>query len=169
MFVLKSKGIIDGWIQKKYGKQSSFIVEGVPTLSIPLNWENPPKGSKTFVLVFQDYDNVPDEGFSWIHWLVADMPYSKEGLKENESRDNPDLIQGKNSWIIPFEKMRKGENITNFYGGPSPENVHEYEFRLYALDTALDMRPGFYLNHLLKAMEGHVLGDAVLRGKYAPV
>lgn len=167
MFVLKSEGIIDGWIQKQYGKYSTFIVEGVPTLSIPLSWENPPKGSETFVLVFQDYDNVPDEGFSWIHWLVADIPHTKQGLQENESRDNPTLIQGKNSWIIPFEKMGKGAHITNFYGGPSPDREHEYEFRLYALDTYLNLEAGFYLNQLLRSMEGHILGEAVLRGRYS--
>lgn len=169
MFVLKSEGIIDGWIKKEYGKHSTYIVEGVPTLSIPLSWENPPKGGKTFVLVFQDYDNVPDEGFSWIHWIVADIPYTKQCLKENESRDNLALVQGKNSWIIPFEDLGRGENITNFYGGPSPEREHEYEFRLYALDAYLDLEEGFYLNHLLKSMEGHVLGEAVLRGRYSGV
>ncbi len=64
-------------------------------------------------------------------------------------------IQGANSW------GRIG------YGGPCPPSgTHRYFFRLYALDTMLDLKPGATKSQLLKAMEGHILAEGELMGRY---
>ena len=67
MFQLTSPGIRGHVIAPQYGLHGD-CEEGVPQLSIPLCWNDPPEGTVSFALVFQDYDNIPEEGFSWIHW-----------------------------------------------------------------------------------------------------
>jgi Raf kinase inhibitor-like YbhB/YbcL family protein len=166
MFKIKSNAFQNGYIQDKYGKRSVDVQSGVPQISFPLYWDNPPEGTVSFSIVFQDYDNIPDEGFSWIHWLVADIPSSINMLDENESRINKNLIQGRNSWMCPFAGYNLDESLTDYYGGPSPEKDHEYELVVYALDSFLGLKKGFYYNELRNKMEGHILDKAVLKGKY---
>ncbi|HVI41504.1 MAG TPA: YbhB/YbcL family Raf kinase inhibitor-like protein, partial [Anaerovoracaceae bacterium] len=115
----------------------------------------------------QDYDNVPDEGFSWIHWLVADIPADIKELPENAARENSSLIQGTNSWSIPYGPYADiDKDLTLHYGGPAPEYRHEYETKIYALDYVTGLQPGFYYNELLRSMEGHILAEATLKGYY---
>lgn len=167
IFNLTSEGIIKGVIEDRYGIKSSEVIQGVPQRSLPYSWTGVPEGTKSFALVFQDYDNVPDEGFSWLHWLAADIPVRLNGLPENASREDEALIQGVNSWSVPYGPYAGiDRDLAVHYGGPAPERRHEYETRLYALDKVLGMKSGFYYNELLRAMEGHVLGEAVLRGYY---
>lgn len=167
MFQLTSPAIRNHYIASQYGCHGNCI-EGVPQLSIPLEWTAPPENTMSFALVFQDYDNIPEEGFSWLHWLVADIPPDRSGLPADASRQDRDLIQGRNSWMAPFPPYRKDTTITDYYGGPAPEHPHNYEFRLFALDQYLHLKQGFYYNELLYAMEGHILGEAVLSGIYKP-
>lgn len=167
MFRLKSKGIIEGFIQDRFGIKSDEVIQGVPLRSLPYEWEGAPEGTKSYAIVFQDYDNVPDEGFSWIHWLAADIPAEVSSLEENASRTDEGLIQGTNSWSVPYGPYADiGKDLTFHYGGPAPGRRHEYETKIYALDTVLGMKQGFYYNELLRAMEGHILAEAVLKGYY---
>lgn len=167
MFLLKSKGIIQGVIEDRFGIKSDEVIQNVPQRSLSYEWEGAPEGTKSYAIVFQDYDNVPDEGFSWIHWLAADIPADVTLLEENASRTDSSLIQGTNSWSMPYGPYEGiDRDLTLHYGGPAPEREHEYETRIYALDTVLGMEPGFYYNELLRAMEGHVLAEAVLKGYY---
>lgn len=167
MFDLKSNGIYKGYILDEYGIKSDDSVQGVPQKSLPLHWTGAPEGTKSFAIVFQDYDNVPDEGFSWIHWLVAEIPKDMKSLPENASRDNSDLIQGTNSWSIPYGPYADvDEDLTRHYGGPAPERKHEYEIKIYALDTILGLEKGFYYNELLRAMERHILAESTIKGYY---
>jgi len=167
VFRLTSKGIIEGVIEDRFGNLSGEVVQGVPQRSLPYEWEGAPEGTKSYAIVFQDYDNVPDEGFSWIHWLTADLPAEATSVEENASRIDESLIQGVNSWSVPYGPYADIDpDLTLHYGGPAPERRHEYETRIYALDTVLGMKPGFYYNELLRAMEGHILAEAVLKGYY---
>jgi Raf kinase inhibitor-like YbhB/YbcL family protein len=47
------------------------------------------------------------------------------------------------------------------YGGPCPPpgKPHRYFFKIYALDTTLDLTAGVTKSELLKAMGGHVLAE----------
>ena len=47
----------NGRIKEKYGKMSGDSIEGVPQLSFPVRWEDAPEGTKSFALVFIDYDS----------------------------------------------------------------------------------------------------------------
>ncbi|HYE68485.1 MAG TPA: YbhB/YbcL family Raf kinase inhibitor-like protein [Anaerovoracaceae bacterium] len=167
MFQLISNGIKQGLIEDRFGVNSDEVVQGVPQRSLPYVWQGAPVGTKSYAIVFQDYDNVPDEGFSWIHWLAADIPAEITSLEENASREDDSLIQGTNSWSIPYGPYADIEkDLTLHYGGPAPERKHEYETKIYALDTLLGIQKGFYYNELLRAMEGHVLAEATLKGYY---
>lgn len=167
MFKLSSSGIIDGHIRDEFGIKSDDVKQGVPQKSIPYEWSNPPMETKSFAIVFQDYDNVPDEGFSWIHWLVADIPAEICKLPSNASRTDASLIQGTNSWSIPYGPYANiPGDLTVHYGGPAPVGIHEYETKLYALDTFLGLQKGFYYNQFLRAIEGHLLAESTVKGYY---
>lgn len=169
-FIIHSQAISLGVLSNKYGiNNTKSLREGVPTVSFPLSWEDSPIGTVSFALVFEDYDNVEDEGVCWIHWLVADIPATALGLLENESQINPNLIQGKNSWALPYGPYAgTSQDVICHYGGPAPCRPHEYECTMFALDCFLGLKNGFCLNHLRKAMEGHILAKAQLKMLYNP-
>ena len=54
------------------------------------------------------------------------------------------------------------------YGGPCPPagRPHRYFFKLYAVDTEIPLQPGAAKNDLIRAMEGHILAEGHLMGKY---
>jgi Raf kinase inhibitor-like YbhB/YbcL family protein len=167
LFSLMSNGIQNGSISDRFGIKAGDAIQGVPQRSLPLEWTGAPEGTKSFAIVFQDYDNVSDEGFSWIHWLVADIPAEVSALEENVSREDDSLIQGTNSWSVPYGPYADiRDDLTVHYGGPAPERRHEYETVIYALDRVLGLKPGFFYNELRRLMEGHILAEAVLKGYY---
>jgi Raf kinase inhibitor-like YbhB/YbcL family protein len=166
MFTLMSSGIRDGIILSKYGILSEDCIKGVPQLSFPLEWSDPPEGTVSYAIVFKDYDNIADEGVCWLHWLISEIPSTVRGLAEGASRTDHSLVQGCNSWVCPFGSFGCGEEITHFYGGPAPVRSHEYEVWIYALDFRPGLSKGFYLNELRNKVHGHILGMAVLKGVY---
>ncbi len=129
-------------------------------LSPPLEWSDPPEGTKSFALVCDDL-NAP-RGM-WNHWVLWNLPPDRRALAEGVPKvgEPPGLSgarQGNNSW------PRLG------WGGPTPPpgtGVHRYIFTLCALDVALDPAPGAAKAALLARMEGHVLACATLIGTYS--
>lgn len=166
---LFSSGIVNGYIEPKFGKfaDDAHKIQKVPIRSIPVSWSDLPKDTKSLTLVMQDYDAIPVCGFSWIHWIVANIDPSKNELSENASRQNLDIIQGKNSLASKQICGEMPKILTNFYEGPQPpDKDHEYELTLFALNTKLDLSPGFMLNELIKAMRGHILDSTSIYGIY---
>ena len=125
-------------------------------LSPPLDWNNPPEGTQSFVLIMDDPD-AP--GGTWVHWVLYNIPAETRSLKENISTDAqlPDgSLHGTNSF------GRLG------YGGPCPPSgTHRYFFKIYALDTTLNLDEGSDKAQVLAAAEGHVLAEAELMGTYS--
>jgi hypothetical protein len=128
-------------------------------LSPPLTWNNPPDGTESFALVMDDPDAVDVVGYVWDHWLLYNIPPDLRALPEGVPPD-PELTDG----------SLQGENSAGElgYGGPCPPSGqrHEYVFRLYALDTMLNLETGETKDAILKAIEGHVLAEAELVGAY---
>lgn len=125
-------------------------------ISPPLRWGNVPAETVSLALVCEDPDAPVG---NWVHWVLYNVPPDREELPEGIPPDEQVLedgtIQGDNSW------GRTG------YGGPSPPSgTHRYFFRLYALDTSLDLEPGATAGELREAFEGHVLEQAELMGRY---
>ena len=113
----------------------------------------------------EDKDAVPVCGFSWIHWLVANL--TRDELLAGESQTATDFIQGVNSWIS-IQGDNQSIEASSYYGGMAPPNApHLYETHVYALDTLLDLKPGFYMNELYRAMDGHILDCFTLKGEYS--
>lgn len=117
----------------------------------PLHLENVPAGTKSLALVIEDPD--APSGL-WTHWLVWNIVPSTREIAENTVPR--EAVAGKNDWH------------RNSYGGPCPPSgTHRYLFRLYALDTVLDLAGGKGRSELAQAMEGHVVAEAVLTGLYS--
>jgi Raf kinase inhibitor-like YbhB/YbcL family protein len=125
--------------------------------SPPLRWSDPPAGTKSLALICDDPDAPRG---TWVHWVLFNLPAEArelaEGMPTTETLSNG-ARQGKND----FGKIG--------YGGPAPPKgkPHRYFFKLYALDTALDLRPGATKAQLLEAMKGHILAEEQLMGTYA--
>ncbi len=161
-----STGIKNGIIDDKYGKYgSSFNANGMPTYSLPLKISDYPTNTKTFAIVIEDKDAFPiSNGFSWIHWTVANL--TKDELKENESVNAIDFIQGVNSWIS-IQGGNQSRDQSSYYGGMAPpDSPHIYEIHVYALDKTLELTNGFNYNELYRKMDGHILSSFTLKGSY---
>ena len=113
----------------------------------PLEISNIPEGTKSLALIMEDPD-APRGVFD--HWLVWNIPPTQV-ISE---RSNPG-ISGTNG----FGKTG--------YGGPCPPSgEHRYYFKVYALDTEVELLPGSDKKNLLRAMEGHILASGSLMGLY---
>ena len=121
-------------------------------LSPPLQWNNVPLNTKSFVLIVDDPDAPMG---NWDHWLLFNISATTNVLKENISELPIGTKIGKNSW----------GNMA--YGGPCPpSNIHRYFFKLYALDTTLSLESGATKDQIIQAAQGHILAQAELIGRY---
>ncbi|OOF84474.1 phosphatidylethanolamine-binding protein [Rodentibacter ratti] len=162
--IVTSSAIKNGVFEDKYGKRGTeFSPNGMPTYSIPFEIKDAPEGTKSFAVVLEDKDAITASGFVWIHWLIANL--ERTSVAENESQSATDYVQGANSWASVLGKFELDE--ASAYGGMAPPNcLHRYELIVYALDTKLDLKPGFRFNDLYFAMQGHILAQAVVMGTY---
>jgi Raf kinase inhibitor-like YbhB/YbcL family protein len=124
--------------------------------SPPLSWDAPPQGTRSLVLIVDDPD-AP--GRTFVHWVLYDVPSDIRQLPEGVPTQ-PILLQGGVQGKNDFGKYG--------YGGPCPPGgTHQYRFKLYALDTLLDLPPGVREADVIEAMKGHVLAKAELIGRYS--
>lgn len=124
--------------------------------SPPLSFSGAPQGTKSLALISDDPD-AP--GKTWVHWVVWNIPAGAPGLNEDvPARDK--LPDGIRQGTTDFRRIG--------YGGPCPPSgTHRYYFKLYALDTTLDLPASTVKQALETAMRGHVLAQAEHMGKYA--
>ncbi|MEG2000959.1 MAG: YbhB/YbcL family Raf kinase inhibitor-like protein [Evtepia sp.] len=161
-----STGIVDGKIDGKYGKHGTHFNEtGMPTYSLPFQIEDAPQGSVSYALVLEDKDAFhATGGFAWIHWTAANI--TRTEIFENESQTAKDFVQGVNS-CISRQGGKQSRALSAFYGGMAPPDApHIYELHVFALDTMLDLEPGFDMNVLYRKMDGHILAQDTLKGLY---
>lgn len=161
-----SNGILNGVIGAQYGARGTQFNENkIPTYSLPFKVENAPKGTVSIAIVLEDKDAYPvTGGFAWIHWLAANI--TRFEINENESQTATDFIQGRNSWTS-IQGGEQSVELSSYYGGmTSPDKPHVYELHVYAVDRMLDVKKGFGLNELYRAMEGHILEQYTLKGVY---
>jgi hypothetical protein len=125
-------------------------------ISPALEWSNPPAGAQSFALIVDDPDAPVG---TWVHWVVYDIPASARGLSEGLPKDET-LPDGSKQGVTDFGRVG--------YGGPCPPpgKPHRYFFKLYALDTQLNLPPRKKKDDLLKAIKGHVLAEVQLIGLY---
>lgn len=135
-------------IPKKYSCDGQDI-------SPPLAWSGAPAGTKSFALIMDD----PDPSGTWVHWVIYDLPASARDLAENVPKEK-ELASGARNGV-------NGEPKIGYEGPcPPPGPVHNYHFKLYALDAKLGLAAGATKAAVEKAMKGHVLGEAQLIGRF---
>jgi Raf kinase inhibitor-like YbhB/YbcL family protein len=125
---------------------STFSCEGEnknPALSI----KNIPAGTQSLALIVEDPDAPQGTVYHWVAWNIEPTGTIPE--------KTPVGTQGKNT---------KGENG---YMGPCPPiGIHHYHFKVFALDSKLDLREGSTKAQLEDAMKDHVIGSGELIGLY---
>jgi len=129
-------------------------------LSPHLTWASPPEGTRSFVLIVDDPD-APDPAAPkrvWVHWIRYNIPAEDRELAEGA---------GNRSDAGVPEALTDASTL-GYHGPCPPIGRHRYYFRLFALD---EMLPALGRKarraDVERAMEGHVLGKAVLMGTYA--
>lgn len=119
----------------------------------PLLISDVPKKAKSLVLIMDDPDAVKPAGKVWDHWIVWNIPPRTKEIKEGNS------VKGVHG---------KGTSGRTGYKGPCPPDAeHRYYFKLYALDTLLDIPAGSTKAEVESAMTGNILEQTELIGLYA--
>jgi Raf kinase inhibitor-like YbhB/YbcL family protein len=115
--------------------------------SPPLSWGGVPQGTKSLVLLLEDPD-APSGTF--VHWVVYDISPSLPGFKSGAAEGSAGANSiGKAGYMGPC---------------PPPGNLHHYHFRVFALDTNLNLAPNPSAPAVRDAMNGHLLESAELVG-----
>jgi Raf kinase inhibitor-like YbhB/YbcL family protein len=121
-----------------------------PDVTPPLRFEGAPSTAKSLALIVDDPDAPAG---TWVHWLVWNIDPKTSEMAENSVPKG--AAQGKNDF---------GNHA---YGGPCPPSgTHRYFFKLYALDTKLDISTNATKATLESSMKGHILAEAQLIGLY---
>ena len=115
---------------------------------------------KRLALIMDDPDAMGAVGKVWVHWVVWNI--EPEALKQFQysASQTPEILLSTRG-MTDFGEVG--------YGGPAPpDKRHTYVFKLYALDSILDLPEGSTKSELEKAMEGHIIEQTTLTGTYAP-
>jgi len=124
-------------------------------VSPPLQWDAVPEGTRSIALICDDPDAPMG---TWVHWVLFNLPSDAKELAENIPTEKT-LPNGAKQGVNDFGRVG--------YGGPCPPGgTHRYFFKIYALDTEVGLQAGADKRRLLKTMEGHILGQDQLIGKY---
>lgn len=135
-------------IPKKYGYKNG-------NASPPLSISDVPESTKSLALIMDDPDAMGAVGKVWVHWVLWNVPKDIGQIDENSIPENS--VEGKTDF---------GEIG---YGGPAPpDKEHTYVFKLYALDTTLDLNKESTKEDLENSMKDHIIAETKLTGKYAP-
>ena len=133
-----------GEIPREYGYKNGNKIT-------PLTVSGTPDGTKSLALIMDDPDAMGAVGKGWVHGVAWNIDPTKTEL----------------------ELAKSTEGMTDFgevgYGGPAPpDKRHTYAFKLYALDSELDLPDKSTKADVEKAMEGHIVDQTTLEGTYAP-
>ncbi|MHC4081527.1 MAG: YbhB/YbcL family Raf kinase inhibitor-like protein [Planctomycetota bacterium] len=142
----------------------AFALENIPIeytgngkdISPPLEWGPGPEGTVCYALIVDDPDGPRG---SWVHWVVWNI---------RETRLHQDVPREP---VVETALSRIGQGHNSFerlgYNGPCPPSgTHRYFFKVYALDTELDLGPETSKTELLAAMKGHILDEGELMVTY---
>lgn len=129
---------------------------GCSRVSPPISWSAVPTGTQSVAVLCDDPD-AP--GGDWVHWVLFNLPPDTQKLDEG---------------VPPKEKLPNGaiQGTTDYgrsgYDGPCPpgSRPHRYYFKVFALDTKLKLDSSATKADLVEAMEGHILAQGQLMGKF---
>lgn len=153
---ITSPGFGDGGLlAEKYTAPTPFDFQNSP----PLQWRNAPEATASFLLLVHDVDAAVEHGTGDVtHWLIYNIPGTSRELGEGIAAG---AQRGDGSVQAPNVLNKPG------YLGPGARGAyHHYLFELYALDCRLNLPVDAGRAQIFSAMQGHVLGKAVLVGRY---
>lgn len=128
---------------------SKYTCDG-NNISPPLKISGIPKAAKSLALIVDDPDAPAG---TWVHWIIWNINPQTTSIAEQSVP--ADAIEGKTS----FGKSG--------YGGPCPPSgTHRYFFKIYALDTWLDLPRATDRAALGNAIAGRILDKAEIIGIY---
>lgn len=131
-----------------------FTADEEDAVAPPLEWSAPPAGAMELVLIVEDASSTGDEPLC--HWLVWGLAAQQGKLMEGEVPPRVGKNSQRNSeWLLPEP--------------PQEDEAHSYIFQLFAVDLPLTLMPGATRKELLAAIEGRVVGVALLGATYARV
>lgn len=148
-------------IESVFGSQQSipsqYTCDG-ENLSPPLRFLQVPITAKSLVLIVDDPD-APHGTFD--HWVVWNLPpYLKELSAGGEEFKH----------LSPPPQFGMNGYKTIGYRGPCPPSgQHHYRFKLYALNTLLDLAEGSTKQEVEQAMQEHILEQDELVATYKRV
>ena len=126
--------------------QAQYTCDGAD-VSPPLRWHDPTEITKTYVLILDDPDATRG---MWAHWVLFNIPANVQQL--DEGAPTPDgAVSGRNDW-----------GTTGYRGPCPPTGNHRYHYRLYALDTVLDLDETATREDVMRAMQKHILAQTEL-------
>jgi len=124
-------------------------------ISPPLKIEGVPAEAKSIAMISDDPDAPVG---TWVHWVVWNLSPEKTEIPEAMPSAGQ-LPDGTRQGTTDFGRTG--------YGGPAPPSgTHRYYFKVYALDTMLQLRAGATKSELETAMRGHILAESQLMGRY---
>lgn len=123
-----------------------FTCEG-EDINPPLVIDDILKGTESLALIVDDPDAPMG---TWVHWVVFDIPVTSK-IEEDSA---------------PGKQGLNNAGGRNYHGPCPPSGTHRYFFKIYALDTVLNLKEGISKGQLEKAMQGHILDKAELIGLY---
>lgn len=125
-------------------------------VSPPLKWSGIPQNAKSIVLIVDDPDAPKG---TWVHWVLYDIPPGVDSLSENQPRTDT-LSSGAKQGLTDFKRIG--------YGGPCPPSgTHRYFFKIYALDTILNLSAGKTKKEIENAIKDHIISQGELVGTYS--
>ena len=123
-----------------------FTCEGLD-INPELIIEDIPQNAQSLALIMDDPDAPMG---TWVHWVVFDIPLASR-IAENS---------------VPGKLGITDSGRKDYHGPCPPSGTHRYFFKIYALDTTLNLKEGVTKKDLEKAMQGHILDKAELIGLY---
>ena len=117
---------------------------------------------KSLALIMHAPDAMEPAGKVWVHWVVRNIsPGALKQFPYPPYQSQTPEIEYNDKGMNDFGEVG--------YGGPAPpDKRHTYVFKLYALDSELDLPNKSTKADVEKAMEGHIIEQTQLTGTYAP-
>ena len=155
-FILTSSVLSErGALPTKYAGQGGPRNCSGNNISPPLQWSNPPKGTRSFVITITDMDGFGEpNGAGFIHWIAYSIPGAASSLNEGEGNgSSAKFLAGKNTLGLTT------------YAGPCPrvgkDGPHQYVINITALSNDMaGLRPGLSFSELHNATSKYELNAA---------
>lgn len=152
-----------GHLPDVYGKfaPESEKHNGAPVRSFPITIKDAPEETVTYAVTVLDHDAIPVGGFTWIHWVVANIDGSLTEIPDNASQSGDiAMTLGKNSTAGSLVGNADPQTNQHYVGPQPPDRDHRYTVTVYAIDEKLPLFDGFWLNQMMDAMHDHILAKA---------